>query len=1298
MSKTQKFLLTGLLMTAMGAAAVTPHSVNMGNLKVSEDFNSMWDAANSEALLPLPEGWAMDRNLSAPRKIGKWIDASTEVMYTGGVSLASNAKNGTWNFGDSSNENDRALGGLTTTVDGGTRGVSILTAITNDGEAPIDRFNISYSIEKYRKGDNAAGFAVQLYYSNDGEEWINAGTPFYTFFEPDDETLGTAVVPISTTPVSDKTLMADVAPGATIYLAWNISVATGATANKAPGLAIDDIEITASYADANAKHLYIENALKAANLSVFSSSTDFFGAEPGTKSSLNKNVNGVEYAVWEMPAVAPIDLTVVANNTKYDLVGLPNDGDTYLSLSKTGIEVIDDPENYTGWVDPDRKPFVSSGIYIRGDVNSWAADSEWEFSQEEENTYVLYDKELSGAFKIADSGWTSSCNYGSNGTNITVDTPYALTKGTDSNISCGAYTFDCKRIVLTIVDGQATLLLEADDDDSNLSSVFVYGDFNSWDFMSKAGELKLDETDNLFKGQISMKAGSDGLSHWRIYQRPGLGGAWGLESDSDESALNGTLLKGSTGNAAVNPGTYSFTFSLEDGSYTLTEVESAPAVMTLNPALTYLTPENPENVKILSLNNSLIHYNDQDFVFNDIAKAMGVNASWTKHTNLGKPLSYHWGEGEGLAEDGTPGAKMMIRSDAWSHIILQEQSSLPRTNPETFRNSVAQWIEYIRENCPNPNAVILIPVNWAYSSDLDNFNSYNNRFLEVYTEVATELGAVVVPVAAAYDNAYTKEGAVELNTWFSDDRHPTPKATYMAACMEFGTILGIDPATITYTPSDLEADVAAQMRSYASEALAGYTNTISHLDGTIRFNAKVYDDFGIELPAQGITYSIDGGGTIFPEGVFVSDGTRGTFNITATCGDFTKTATVNVTDHSTEVISFPAISLNAENLTATENFDSMGLEAEATLPEAWRIDRQTKNPRTLGTYATALSQTAYSGGTNLPSNAKNGIWNFGADDDIDRAPGGITTGVDNGARAINLYTHISNDGRKALQTVKVSYDVEKYRKGNNPAGFAVQLYYSYDGRNWENAGKDFYTFFDADNATEGYEEVPGETVAVEGILPISVGAGLDIYLAWNISVASGDAANGAMALAIDNVTIEGTLPEVPETIHRIYVDNRTSWDALGVYAYNSDADKGEIFGAWPGQAPIDEQEVDGVRYTVFGLDVDKGNYNLIFNNWNKNKQLADYPITANRDYYFRIDDNKVTELTATIINATTLASAELSYDGKSIITNEDSEIKLFNTNGMLVATGNGPKMSLDTVSKGLYIVVVPQGTLKINVR
>ncbi|MDE6287590.1 MAG: DUF4886 domain-containing protein [Muribaculaceae bacterium] len=1274
----------------MQVGAVSPLTIDKGNPTVSEDFNTMWNPTESAATLALPQGWAMDRNLNAPRQVGSWANASSEVMYTGGVSLASNAKNGTWNFGSSADSNDRALGGLTTTVSNGTRGVSVMTALTNASDTPVDRLQISYGIEKYRYGANAAGFDVQLYYSFDGEQWVNAGESFLTHFAPDAETIGAEIVPISVTPVNAKWLMADVAPGATIYLAWNISVASGSSPDKAQGLAIDDITITASFADASVSGLYIENALKARNISVYSPSSDIFGAAPGATTTLSKVINGVNYELWEMAGAVPADVTVVADGKEYGPAALNAEGDTYLSLSPTGLDIITNPAEYTGWVDPNRPPFVSSGIYLRGEVNSWGADSEWEFSKEDDNTYVLYDKTLSGQFKVADASWSTSCNYGSNGSNMQIDTPYELVSGTDANISCGSYVFDCKRIVLSIVNAKATLLLESNDDDTNLTSVYVYGDFNNWDFMSTSGELKLDETDNLFKGTLSMKGGQDGLSHWRIYQRPGMSGSWGLDNDATEAALTGKLVKGSKGNAAVAPGTYRFEFSLADGSYTLTAVEAKAAVMTLNPVETILTPENPESIKVLSLNNSLIHYNDQDFVFNDIAKAAGVDATWTKHTNLGKPLSYHWNEGEGLAESGTPGAKMMIRSEAWSHIILQEQSSLPRTNPETFRNSVAQWMGYIRQYCPNPNAVVIIPVNWAYSSDLDNFSSYNARFLEVYADVAAELGAVVVPVAAAYDNAYRSEGNQELSTWFSDDRHPTLKATYMAACMEFGAITGTNPADITYAPAGLSAAEAAKMRKYASEALASYVNTVSHLDGTIRFQTRIFDDFGIELPANDVAYSVSGGGTITPGGVFTSDGTRGEFTVTATCGDFTKTAVIIVTDHLTEVKKYPAISLNEDNLSAEEDFNSLGLEAEAALPAAWRIDRQTAATRMVGSYAVASENTSYSGGTSLPSNAKNGVWNFGADGDSDRAPGGITTGVANGSRAINLYTHIANDGRKELAKVNVSYDVEKYRKGNNPSGFAVQLYYSYDGRTWTSAGNDFYTYFAPDAATEGYAEVPGETVTVSGTLPIALGAGLDIYLAWNISVATGDAAQGAMALAIDNVKFDCELPEVPDTNHRIYVENNTTWDAIGLYAWGDS----ELFGAWPGQAPIDEVEIDGVKYIVFGLDTDGGSFNLIFNNWNNGKQLPDYNITANRDYAFVIDDDKVVEKTLTGVESVTV-NDNISYDGRNLTISDDAAIMVFTIDGRSVASGNGPVMNLENLPAGLYIAVTPGTSLKI---
>ena len=193
--------LSGLALIAGVAAApslAAQQPLSAQAPTVTQNFDAMATG------LSLPEGWKIDRNLKAPRTVGAFADASTTVMYEGGKSLASNAKNGTWNFGSSTDPSDRAIGGLTTTVDNGTRCINLMTSLRNDGDLDIERFSISYNIEKYRNGDNPAGFAIQLYTSTDGTNWTSAGSDFYTKFDPDSKTLGEEVVPISTTAVTGK--------------------------------------------------------------------------------------------------------------------------------------------------------------------------------------------------------------------------------------------------------------------------------------------------------------------------------------------------------------------------------------------------------------------------------------------------------------------------------------------------------------------------------------------------------------------------------------------------------------------------------------------------------------------------------------------------------------------------------------------------------------------------------------------------------------------------------------------------------------------------------------------------------------------------------------------------------------------------------------------------------------------------------------------------------------------------------------------------------------------------------------
>ena len=1272
---------------AQDALPLTPQAA-----QVTQDFDGMWDSEVQAATLNMPQGWRVERQMTAPRTVGSYTGASTEVMYTGGTSLASNAKNGTWNFVSSSVPNDCSVGGLSTTVDGGTRCINVMTCLHNAGDEAITKLNLAYDIEKYRDGDNAAGFAVQLYVSTDGETWTSAGEDFYTYFAPDAATQGAAMVPISTTAIAAKQLKVDVAAGSDLYLAWNISVASGTSPNKAMGLSIDNVVIDATFASQDQScYIYVEDVTKWAALYL---AVD--GATPELPAS-SAVVNGVTYKVWALDMDGNNHtLYFTDNNGSILTTSITADRDYYLCLTKDALTEIDDPQNYEGYVDPSRPPFVASGIYLRGEVNSWGAVSDWEFSDEGSGTYVLYDKTLSGQFKVADSGWTSACNYGSNGTSAQMGVPYALVLGTNDNISCGGNTYVCKRIVLNIVDGAATLLLESDDDDTGLTSVYVIGDNNGWNYMDKSGELTLDH-DKVFTGQVTMPAVGDGYSHWRIYQRLGMGGVWGAEEDLTGDNTAGTLVKGATGKVSTAPGTYDVTFDLATGEYSLVLAASTPTTMTLQPAEVVLVPELPEQVKVLSLNNSLIYYSDQDAVFNGIAQAMGKDANWTKHTLLGKSLRTHWDEGDGVAEDGNPGAKMLVRSDAWSHIILQEQSSLPRTDIETFRANVKRWVDYIRDYCPNPNAIIIVPVNWAYSGDWENYTAFNATFVKNCQDVALDLGVTLCPVGVAYQDVYDREGTEGTLSWFLDDRHPTLKATYMAAAMEYGLIFGEDPMNITWAPQGLAADDADAMRGYASRALNGFTNYVDHTAGQVHYKVTVRDQFGMEIEAlEPVVMTLSDGGEIDADQIFTSDGTNGEYTVTATTGSFTQNATVKVATALTEVVTYPAIELNEETLNAAENFNAIGDEATAALPEAWRIDRIITGPRIVGRYDMADDHTMYSGGVSLPGNAKNGTWNFGDNAGGDRALGGISTGVADATRCVNVYAHLLNTGKKDIENVTVTYNVEKYRKGSNPAGFAVQLYYSIDGRNWTSAGSDFYTYLDPDNATQGYETVPGETVPVTGVLPVKMSRGCDLYLAWNIGVASGTTCNAAMALGIDDFSITGELPKIPVAEHYIFVDDQTGWDALGLYAWGDS----ELFGAWPGEASVGDSIVGDVNYKVFLLDTGSGFYHLIFNNWNNGLQLPDYDIIADRDYYFTITSSEVTEVEQqpTVIKNLVDDAPRILVNGR--LATYPGEMTVYSINGQCVASGRAA-VSLQHLERGIYIVQGRSGchvtTIKISI-
>jgi endonuclease G, mitochondrial len=225
-------------------------------------------------------------------------------------------------------------------------------------------------------------------------------------------------------------------------------------------------------------------------------------------------------------------------------------------------------------------------------------------------------------------------------------------------------------------------------------------------------------------------------------------------------------------------------------------------------------------------------------------------------------------------------------------------------------------------------------------------------------------------------------------------------------------------------------------------------------------------------------------------------------------------------------VALAAISLST-SLPYTQNFDSMGIPlsnpAPSNLPADFRQDTIAA-VRTLGSFSAANITTARVGGANVSTTAANGSYNFGAGTstlgDADRAVGFISSGT--ATMSGNLYAQFVNNTGTTLTGLLISYDVEKYRNGSNPAGFRYQLFYSLDGLAWTNAGPDFLTSFPADANNNGFATAPGATASVTNkSISVSVANGANIYLAWNYSVVSGTTTTNAQALAIDNVSVLG---------------------------------------------------------------------------------------------------------------------------------------------------------------------------------
>jgi hypothetical protein len=217
--------------------------------------------------------------------------------------------------------------------------------------------------------------------------------------------------------------------------------------------------------------------------------------------------------------------------------------------------------------------------------------------------------------------------------------------------------------------------------------------------------------------------------------------------------------------------------------------------------------------------------------------------------------------------------------------------------------------------------------------------------------------------------------------------------------------------------------------------------------------------------------------------------------------------------------------------TYSENFNSLGISATATLPTNWKAQKTATVRDGAISYAAGVSAVEIAGGNSMATNASNGIYRYNANSlTTESALGGLSSA--SLSKTVAFMTYFNNNSATAITSFNISYDVEKYRNGLNPAGFSIDLLYSTDGTTWASCGSSFVTsfVFDADNT--GYTTAPNNTISVTNTYTPSSSIALNgkFYFAWRYSVTSGSTTSNAQALGFDNVSITADPVSLPPVV------------------------------------------------------------------------------------------------------------------------------------------------------------------------
>ncbi len=196
--------------------------------------------------------------------------------------------------------------------------------------------------------------------------------------------------------------------------------------------------------------------------------------------------------------------------------------------------------------------------------------------------------------------------------------------------------------------------------------------------------------------------------------------------------------------------------------------------------------------KVLFVGNSYTYVQNLPQLVSIMSDSTDVKLITRKSVVGGAFLTEHWNEKRGLK------SPELIRKGHFDAVVIQGNSMETINQPDTTRKYARLLCDLARKSGAKP----YLYMTWAR----EKVPQYQGQISKIYTEIAKENDAVLVPVGEAW--ALAKELRPTIELYSSDGSHPSNLGALLSATIFVGALTGEVPARLPewYQIKDMDGE------------------------------------------------------------------------------------------------------------------------------------------------------------------------------------------------------------------------------------------------------------------------------------------------------------------------------------------------------------------------------------------------------------------------------------------------------------------------------------------------------------